>query len=151
MNSRSEKKELWTCPDCGRQFLHQGQLHSCNHYSIEQHFKNKKISEALYKKFKSAVKKRVGSFQVESLECCIHFVDPVAFAAVKIMKDKIRIDFGLNEKLKSKRIVQKVPMSSKSTLYCVDVADEHEIDNELLDWIEKAHDKIAEKTLTLKK
>lgn len=141
MKTSIKKVKLWKCPNCNRQFEKKGQVHSCKSFPLELHFKNKKESEKLYKKFKAAVKTRVGSFKIESLECCIHFVSTFAFAAVKIFRDKIRIDFSINKKIKSKRFSHIVPMSSKSILYCVDVINEDELDEELLGWIQEAHDK----------
>ena len=82
----------------------------------------------LYEKFKQAVKKQVGSFKIESLECCIHFVSTFTFAAVKIFKDKIWIDFSLSRKIKSKRISRHVQMSAHRYLYALDIFNEDEMD-----------------------
>ena len=88
----------------------------------------------------------MGNFKVESLECCIHLVSTFTFAAVKIFKDKIRVDFSLSRKIKSDRITHFTPMSAHRFLYCVDVMKEEDIDQELMDWILEAHDKKSEKT-----
>jgi hypothetical protein len=136
-----EKKKLWTCPTCKRNFARHGQLHSCRQFPLEQHFKNKPDSTVLYQKLRQAVKYKIGSYKVESLECCIHFVSTFTFAAVKILKDKIRVDFGLSRKIRSKRFTYVTPMSTHRYLYCVDVMTEDDIDTELLDWIKEAHDR----------
>jgi hypothetical protein len=75
------------------------------------------------------------------LECCIHCVSTFTFAAVKIFKKKIRVDFSLSRKIKNKRFIQFTPMSAHRYLYCVDVMSEEDIDAELIEWIEEAHDK----------
>ena len=85
--------ELWTCPKCKRKFERKGQSHSCREFAIERHFEGKPEGKLLYKKLKSAIKQQVGSFKVESLECCIHFVSTFTFAAVKIFKDKIKVNY----------------------------------------------------------
>ena len=35
------KKSLWTCPECGRQFVSVNRNHSCGRYRLEDHFENK--------------------------------------------------------------------------------------------------------------
>jgi L-cysteine desulfidase len=138
-------KQLWTCPKCKRQFERKGQLHSCRPFAIEQHFAGRNDEKELYEQLKRAVKKSVGNFKIESLECCIHFVSSITFAAVKIMKGKIRIDFALHHRIKNKRIVRELKMSARRWLYVIDIYTENEIDEQLLNWIKEAHDKKAEK------
>lgn len=142
--TKIEKKKLWTCPKCKRKFERQGQSHSCRPYPLAQHFERKPEGKALYDKLKSVIKKELGTFKVESLECCIHFVRTFTFAAVKILKDRIRVDFSLSRKIKSKRITYFTPMSAHRFLYCIDVMKEDDIDQELMDWIGEAYDKKIE-------
>jgi hypothetical protein len=132
---------LWQCPTCGRRFERQGQAHSCRAFSLEQHFKGKPGGKLLYDLFKKAVKKQLGVFKIESLECCIHFVSTFTFAGVKIFKDKIRVDFSLSRKLKSKRIDHLFQMSANRYLYAMDILKEADIDEELIGWIKEARDK----------
>jgi hypothetical protein len=143
MKAKAEIK-LWACPKCGRQFERQGQSHSCKAYPLELHFKGKPEGKLLYEKFKRAVRSQLGSFKIESLECCIHFVSTFTFAAVKIFKDKIQVDFALSRKLKSKRFDRFLQMSANRYLYYFDISDADEIDDELLEWIQEARDKKSE-------
>jgi hypothetical protein len=133
--------KLWTCPECGRQFAKQNQPHSCREFALERHFEGKPTGKRLYEAFRRALKKTMGPFKIESLECCIHFVSHFTFVAVKIMKGKIRIDFSLGRKLGNGRINKAFKMSANRYLYAVDVDDEEEIDDQLLKWIREAHDK----------
>lgn len=140
MKVTSAIKELWTCPKCGRQFEREGQLHSCRFYALEQHFVRKETGRLLYEAFKKAVEKQVGPFKVESLECCIHFFSTFTFAAVKIFKDKIRVDFSLSNELKSERIQHAIQMSSHRYLYYIDIKTANEMDAELMQWVQEAYD-----------
>jgi len=133
--------KLWSCPQCNRQFQRKGQPHSCRPYLLALHFKGKPEDRFLYEKFKAAVNKELGSFKIESLACCIHFVNTFTFTAVKIFKDKIRVDFSLSRKIKSKRITEFVQMSAHRYLYVIDIMTEEEIDDVLLGWIQETHDK----------
>jgi hypothetical protein len=115
---------------------------------LEKHFEYKPAGRLLYEVLRKAVKRQVGAFKIESLECCIHFVRIFTFAAVKIYKDKIWVDFSLNRKIKNKRIIQSVQMSANRYLYAVDIMKEEDIDEELMAWIQEAHDKKREKAET---
>lgn len=100
----------------------------------------------LYKELARAVKLQLGNFKTESLECCIHFVTSFTFAAVKISKHKIIVDFSLLRKIKSKRIKQAVQISANRYLYYADVNTADEIDSTLIAWlIEAANKKTLEK------
>ena len=136
-----ENNSLWTCPKCGRQFERKGQSHSCRSFPLEQHFEKKPAGRLLYEKFKRTVKNQVGSFKVESLKCCIHFVSTFTFAAVKIFNNKIRVDFSLSRKIKNSRIKQSVQLSAHRFLYYIDIMQEDEMDEELMEWIKEACDK----------
>lgn len=37
----SESRYLWTCPDCGHQFVNRNTWHSCGNYEIDDHFEGK--------------------------------------------------------------------------------------------------------------
>lgn len=141
MNAVSKIKQLWTCPNCGRQFERQRQAHSCKPFALEQHFKRKETGKLLYEALKEALEKQFGAFKIESLECCIHFVSTSTFAAVKIFKNKIRVDFALNRSIESERFHQFVQMSAHRYLYDIDVMKETEIDKELIEWIQEAYNK----------
>lgn len=141
MKTKTETIKLWKCPKCGRQFERRGQSHSCKSFPVEQHFKGKPGGKLLYEKFKRVVRSQLGSFKIESLECCIHFVSTFTFAAVKIFKDKINVDFSLSRKIKSKRIAQYLQISANRYLHYIDIHTEDEIDEELIEWIEEAYNK----------
>ena len=132
---------MWECPKCGRQFEKINQSHSCKQYPLEQHFIEKSNGELLYRKLKLTLEKIINRFKIESLECCIHFVSTFTFAAVKVFKDKISIDFSLNHKVINKRIKQITQMSKNRFLHRIDVLKEGEINEELIGWIQEAHDK----------
>ena len=93
----------------------------------------------LYEKFKMAVKNQLGSFKIESLECCIHFVSTSTFTAIKIFKDKIRVDFSLDHKIENKLTKNYIHMSANRYLYYIDIISEDEIDGELIEWIQEAY------------
>lgn len=138
--TKVDKKRLWTCPKCKRKFERRGQVHSCKPFPLAQHFADKEEGKHLYQLLRRAIKSAVGPYKVESLQCCIHFVSRSAFAAVKIFKNKIRVDFTLSRIIKEKRIRHSTPMSAHRYLYCVDVMTADDIDAQLIEWIKEARD-----------
>jgi hypothetical protein len=67
-------------------------------------------------------------------------VSTSTFAAVKLLKSKIQIDFSLSRQLKNKRFVKTYKLSENRFLYLVEITEEEEIDNELLIWIVEAYE-----------
>lgn len=138
---KTPPKVLWTCPKCKRKFERKDQPHSCKYYPIEQHFEHRSKERKLYEQLKKAIKINIDHVKVESLECCIHFVSNFTFAAVKIMKGKIRLDFALNHLLKNNRIIKSLKMSTNRWLYVVDLTEENDINDELLQWLKEANER----------
>jgi len=147
MNLEIKMKELWTCNACGREFERQNQSHSCKLFPIELHFRGKENSKHLYEILCERVEQNIGAFKVESLECCIHFVSTFTFAAVRVLTDKLILDFALNRSIASKRFLKVGRLSKKRFLYYVEINNKQEIDVELINWLKMAHDKELEKIL----
>ena len=139
METKINQKILWTCPKCGRKFERKNQMHSCKIYPLEAHFERKTKGKMFYEVLQEVVQQQIGSFKIESLECCIHFINPSTFLAVKILNEKIEIHFSLNKKIENKRINKCTQMSAHSYLYYVEIIKEGEIDKELVDWIHEAY------------
>jgi hypothetical protein len=145
MNTTTPKLHtaLWTCPKCKRTFQRHGQSHSCRPFPLAQHFENKPAGKLLYQKLRHAVKQTVGPFKVESLECCIHFASTFTFAAVRIFRDKICVDFSLSRNIKNNRLTRRAPVSAHRQMYRAAVLTQEDIDAGLMEWIKEAHDKNA--------
>lgn len=131
--------KLWKCPKCKREFKNKNQSHSCVAYPIENHLKGKELARELFGYFKKEIEKNVGPLKIESLPCCIHLVSNYTFGAVWAMKDKIRIDFRLDHKIKSKKIWKELQMSPGRFLYFFEIEDKKEINKELISWIGEAY------------
>jgi predicted metal-binding protein len=137
--SKIEKEKLWTCPKCGRSFERQNQSHSCKLYPLQKHFEGREEGKLLYDKLILAIRKEIASFNIQSLECCIHLDSSITFAAVKIAKHKIELHFGSRHKVSSKRFKKVLQLSANRYLYYVDICSAEEIDAELLGWIKEAY------------
>ena len=133
-------KELWACPICKRQFEKRNQVHSCNLYPLDNHFKGKEeIARPLYDKLGEQIEKNIGPLKVESLPCCVHFVSTYTFGAVYALRNKIRVTFTLNYKLVNPRIKKSSQTSNTKYLYGVDIEKSDEIDEEIISWLRQAY------------
>lgn len=132
-------KKLWKCPKCKREFAKEKQMHSCTIYPVEKHFKNKEYSFGLYNKLKKKMREGIGDYKIESLPCCIHFVKTYTFGAVFALKDRIRISFGLEHKIETKKKHSYYQISKNRHYYRVDILNEKELDKELIGWIKEAY------------
>ena len=131
---------MWTCPECKREFLRKQQAHSCVHFPLENHFKNKGLAaRPLFDSLVKAIEKEIGPVKIESLPCCIHLVSSYTFGAVWALKDKIRIDFRIDTKISDPRVSKEVQMSPNRFLYYLDIKDQQEIDDKLIAWLRKAY------------
>jgi len=133
--------KVWKCPKCGRRFEKEGQQHSCAIYPVAKHLNGKELATELYNELKSRIKKVAGPFWIESLPCCIHFVTAPAytFAAAYAMKDRLRLHFGLDHKITSKRIRRSAQTATSRYMYELDVMEKKELDKELLSWLTEAY------------
>lgn len=130
---------MWQCPKCKREFIKNNQSHSCVLFPIENHFKNKDSSKLLFMKLIDTINKRIGEVKIESLPCCIHLVSSYTFSGVWILKDRVRMDFRTNYKIKSKKVLKEISLSKNRNLYYIEIKDESDIDDELLKWIKDSY------------
>jgi hypothetical protein len=114
---------------------------------VKLHFRGKENLEELYKTLCEKIEQHIGVVKIESLECCIHFVSTYTFAAVRVLKDKLLIDFSLNQPMESKRFFKIVKLSRHRFLYHIEIRKKEEIDSELLAWLKMAYDKEFEKAI----
>jgi hypothetical protein len=131
---------MWTCSKCSRQFAKTNQSHSCRIFPLKKHFEGKPNGKILYDKLIRSIETNIGPFKVDSVECCIHLTKHSTFAAVKVFKDKLRIDFTLPEKKESVRFIDSLQMSAHRYLYYVDISSGEEIDKELIKWLNEAYE-----------
>ncbi len=54
--AENQPKPMWTCPDCGHQFVVSNAYHSCGNYNIDDHFAGKELAvRRIFEELTSAV------------------------------------------------------------------------------------------------
>jgi hypothetical protein len=130
---------MWTCSVCGRIFEKAKQPHSCRKTPLELHFQNKEKARELFDYLVKQVNKKVGKCKIVSLPCCVHLFGKYDFLAVLPKRDGLEIRFALDHQLKSPRIMQRVPISSKNVKNCLQVKSKAEVDGEFIGWLSRAY------------
>ncbi|MDD3773981.1 MAG: DUF5655 domain-containing protein [Patescibacteria group bacterium] len=130
---------MWQCPKCKREFARVNQSHSCVVFSLENHFRGKEQARKLFDFLITQIKNKIGPVKIESLPCCIHFVSSFSFGACWALKDRIRIDFRVDEKIKTKRSFKMKQISVNRYMYYFDIFDKKEINAEILGFIKTAY------------
>src|SRR4030065_1205074 len=102
---------MWTCQNGGRIFDKKGQVHSCNKFPLEQHFKNKDKARYLFNNLLTKVDNEIGKCKIISLPCCIHLYGNYDFLAALPKKNGLEIRFALDRQLDTPRLKICIPMS----------------------------------------
>ncbi len=131
------KKTYWKCPKCGRRFSKSKQTHSCVKLTLDYHFRKK---PKLKKLFSSLVRrtKKFGPVRVEVVKSAINLGAKYHFAMIYVRKNGFQVEFGLREKIKSKRFLHTRKMGY-FYIYYVKVSKKEDIDTELLDWLKQSY------------
>jgi hypothetical protein len=133
---------FWKCKKCGRRFEKKEQSHSCAYYPVEKHLKNRDYAKELYNELKKIIKSKIGSFRIESLPCCIHFVTIATnytFMCVYALRDGLKMHFTLPTGIENPRLLKYSKLSNHRYLYELNVKTKEEINSELLAWLKKGY------------
>jgi hypothetical protein len=84
---------LWTCPNCGHQFVSRNLWHSCGNYEIDAHFRSKKPILREIFDWLVEITSQCGPVTVYAQKTRIVFMVQVRFASLTVRKNWL--DFGL--------------------------------------------------------
>jgi hypothetical protein len=136
-----QRKTLWTCPECGAQFIQKNLYHSCIRLTEEDFLKNKSArSVELYRYFLNEYKK-IGPVSLHVVKTRIAFMVLVRFSGVdKFGKDFIEGGFWFKEKIESKKFhrIEFIPKSD--FIHRFRITDENDIDDEFRIYMKKAYE-----------
>lgn len=129
---------MWSCTKCKRIFGKENQPHSCRIVPIEDHFKNKDKAKELFDYLVHLVNTEIGNCKIISLPCCVHLFGKYDFLAILPNRDGLEIRFALDRQLKSPKIIQIVPLSSKTFKNCLQINSKTDIDKEFIGWLKES-------------
>jgi hypothetical protein len=131
-------KPLWQCPVCGRSFKNKNQWHSHNSIPVESHFKGK--PPVLKETYETLVKKAqdFGPTRIDAVKSGINLGARSHFAMVYVLKNSLKLEFLLNRKLVSKRILRTQDFHGHFIHY-LRLSEPMDVDEELIGWLKEAY------------
>ncbi|HEX6163298.1 MAG TPA: DUF5655 domain-containing protein [Vicinamibacterales bacterium] len=129
----------WTCPRCGRQFANANQSHSCKSpVAVAAHFEDRPAW--MRAAFDRIANKLGDSIRVSGVAKGIHLAARSTFAGVRMTKDKMHVEFLLDEVVKSPRIRKVEKFSATRIAHHVELTDSRGADAELIAWLKASRD-----------
>jgi len=130
---------MYRCPDCGREFAHRNQWHSCTSWTEADYLRGKRPEAlALYRKFKGMVK-RCGPVTLAPVKTSIGFKVRMTFARVSLVGKRIRGHLVLAKPIPSPRFVEVISPSPRNHIHMFEFTDPDELNSEVQAWLEEAY------------
>jgi len=135
----TSKVTLWVCPDCGRQFKHKNQAHSCVRLNPDDHFigKDPKV-RATYDKLLREVEK-FGDVNVSSVKIGMMLKAPSTFVAVKPKKSWVDIEFILDEEINQFPVHKTFRYTKGRFAHFVRLEGPKDVSKKLLGWLKRSY------------
>lgn len=133
------KRQIWTCPDCGRQFVSVNRNHSCGRYSLEDHFRGKEpIVRELYDLLFETLE-QFGPVKAFPVKTRIVFQADVQFAAVTPRKRWLNGYLWLNRQAFHPRIHKMEMGVFRDYGHVFRLSHSADLDEELTDLLHEAY------------
>ncbi len=130
---------MWTCQTCHRSFKNKNQDHSCRVIPLREHFRGKPVElEKIVMKILEEVQS-FGEVQVSSVKSAILVAVESTFLALKVKKDRVDIEFVLDEELDGFPVYKVFRVSKNRMAHFVTVGNIEEVDDHLLGLIRQAY------------
>ena len=130
---------FWKCPKCEREFSKKDQWHSCVSISTNEHFKNKPpILEEIFNSLREKVEE-FGQIRIDAVKTSINIGGKSHFSTVYILKNSIKLDFVLNKKIDSPRMIRVRGPTNNYYTYTIKLRELTEIDKELIGWLRDSY------------
>jgi hypothetical protein len=135
----AHRKELWTCPECGRRFVGRNMWHACGDHSVETFLEGKgDRARELFDGFESLIA-ACGPYEVAPAKTRVAFMARVRFASVNAVSDRgMSVHFGLPRPLRHPRI-RKIDEIGRWYVHHLRVTSPQELDDELMGWLRESY------------
>lgn len=128
----------WVCPDCGRQFKHKNQEHSCIRLDPDVHFvgKDPKV-RATYDKLLREVKK-FGNVNVSPVKIGVMLKGASTFVAVKPKMMWMDIEFILDEEIAEFPVHKTFRYTKNRFAHFVRLEHPKDVTKKLIGWLRRS-------------
>lgn len=138
--------DLWTCPDCGRQFANRKQAHSCVTITLDEHLAVSPAAVELYEAVAAALRD-CGEYRIHPQKTRIAFITTMTFASVRLAQRWVDLGLITPEPIEDNRIAKVDlygPTSFASELRLRSIAD---VDADVREWLCIAYERGLQETL----
>lgn len=130
---------MWTCPKCNRHFKNRNQDHSCGQFTIAQVFekypqKIRDLFEVLHNEVRS-----FGEMQIRAVKNGVMFSVKSTFLALKPHAGYLGVEFACGKAYDEFPVEKCVRISKSEYAHILRVAEQSDIDNQLLNWLNEAY------------
>ena len=135
--------KAWTCPECGRQFKHRNQSHSCLRLNPDDLFvgKEPQVRET-YDTLLSEVGK-FGDINISPVKIGVMLKAPGTFVAVKPKKSWVDIEFILDEEIREFPVHKTFKYTAARWAHFVRLQCSRDVSKKLLAWLRRSYDLIS--------
>jgi hypothetical protein len=125
------KRPLWTCPNCGKQYVTRNMWHSCVVVPLDNHFVNRPRARQLFDAYVAALE-REGPVTISVSKTRIEIMTRARFTGAVVRKDYLRCAFWLKRRVDSPRFTKIEHFGSANWGHYFEIHDELDIDEEIL-------------------
>jgi hypothetical protein len=138
--SHDQLAACWTCPGCGRQFKRQPAEHTCQLFSLEQHYRGKPPAVvALCEAYLAAAAALGSDVSIEPLKTAIMLRTRTNFGSVRVRRSGLRCFLVMEGLPDDPRIVESVRYTARKLAVAFDLTAPDEIDLTVLGWLRAAY------------
>jgi hypothetical protein len=133
------KKPLWTCPDCGHQFVTRNIWHSCVNYPIDKHFEGKSPEViALYRHYVGLIEK-FGPVTVEPKKTGISFLVRVRFAGAILRKNWLEARVWLKHPVEHGALRRIEKVGPRDFIHYFRIETAHDMDEQFIGFLRESY------------
>ena len=131
---RRPDRPLWTCPNCGNEFVNKNQYHSCNRYTLASLFEGKPDHiKTLFDRFRDIVE-ACGPVKVVAYHDSVGFMVRVRFARAVPKKRWLDIGFWLTKRVEDVRFHEIETLDPNTHVHLLRVTEVDQLDDQVSEW-----------------
>ena len=134
---------LWVCPECGARLVSRNLWHCCGDYTLEDLFSRAEMGVLHLARRYVDLLHGLGDVQVIAQKTRLVAVARVRFAGLSPRRNGFLSAFALRRWLDSPRIYRKADYGPRWRGHYVLVQAEPDLDDELIGWLQEAHDTVG--------
>ena len=125
----------WTCPKCRREFSKTDQSHSCDEFTVNEHFSNRpKWLFDLFNRLVSTLGESC-EFKIDPVKTAILLKRKTSFAGIKVQNDYLQIHFALDKTVDEFPVYKTIKYTKNRWIHYIKLDSPDEIDHQLISWL----------------